>query len=146
MNTQIKKTKILIPIDLEIEKDVLVKGLALISKLKKPVITLLHIIELPVTASLDIREHHSKVEEIELKVKPMVEWLKGQSFEVNYKIAVARYITSGIVEEANSGDYDLVILTKRKPPKGIRRLFYRSHTDKVTGSVNCPVLILVRKK
>jgi hypothetical protein len=140
------KTKILLPISLEYNKNVLVKGLAILTNLKEPYIIVFHAIELPVTATLDLSEHQEKVDEIKSKLKPFTDWIKKQSFEIKERIVVTRRITDAIIEEANSGNYDLLLLTKRRPPKGFRKIFYKSHTDIVTDSINCPALILVSKK
>ena len=141
----VKKTKVLIPVSLEFDKSTLVKGLSIISKLREPSITVLHIIDLPVTSTLDVEMHKQKIEAAEKALKPLVDWIKSQSLEVNLKVDLARSITDGVIEETNQGDYDILILTKKKPPKGFKRLFYRSHTDSITGEVNCPTLILVRR-
>lgn len=140
---ELKKTKILLPLSLKTERKILVKGLAIIGGFQNPFITVFHIIELPVTAALDIKEHKLKVKEVENKLKPIVKWIEAQSFKVRIRIVVSRHISDAIVEEARIGGYDLVVLTKRKPPQGIGRILYRSHTDYVTGKIDCPALILM---
>ncbi|MHA1410451.1 MAG: universal stress protein [Candidatus Odinarchaeia archaeon] len=145
MNSIIK-TKVLLPVSLDYDKESILRGLTILAGFKKPVISVFHAIELPVTATLDISAHQQIVDEIKSKLAPLINWLKNQSFEVKERIVVTRHISDAIIEEANVGNYDLVILTKRKPPKGIRRIFYKSHTDLVTGSINCPALIIVRKE
>ncbi len=144
--SRVKKTKVLLPITLKVNRELLLKGFEILKGLKNPDLTVFHVLELPVTASLDISEHDKKIKELKQQLIPTIKWIEEQTFKINSKIVVARHISEAIVEEANSGDYDLVILSKRAPPKGLKRIFHRSHSDYVTGKINCPALILVDKK
>ncbi|MEM2110168.1 MAG: universal stress protein [Candidatus Odinarchaeota archaeon] len=144
--SKVKKTKVLLPLSTKFNKELLLKAFEILKGLRNPDLTAIHVLELPVTASLDITQHEKKVQEIKNSLEPVVNWIREQSFNIDTKIVVARHISEAIVEEANSGDYDLIVLTKREPPKGLRRIFYKSHSDYVTGKVNCPALILINKK
>ena len=59
-------TKILLPVSLKIDKERFVKGLSLLANFKNPELTIFHVIELPVTATLDINEHQQKVNDIKI--------------------------------------------------------------------------------
>ncbi|WEU40089.1 MAG: universal stress protein [Candidatus Odinarchaeum yellowstonii] len=143
---QVKKTKVLLPVSVKVNRELLLRSFEILKGLKNLDLIVFHVLELPVTASLDISEHNQKVQELNQQLEPTIKWIEEQSFKIKSKIVVARHVSEAIVEEANSGNYDLVVLLKREPPKGVRRLFYRSHTDYVTGKLNCAALILVDKR
>ncbi len=136
------KTRILIPISQKVDKERVTAALSILYFFRKPLIVLLHIIELPMTAPLDLSLYPKEEAEARKKLKSVEKWLREQGFEVRTKISAARDATLGIVDEADTGRYNLVILMKRRPPEGLKRLFYKSHTDRVTSKISCLSLIL----
>ncbi|MHA1238368.1 MAG: universal stress protein [Candidatus Odinarchaeia archaeon] len=137
-----KQTKILIPISKNVDKEKITQALTVLYFFREPLIVLLHVIEVPITAPLNIELYQDEKTKIEKLISGIRQWLEEQGFKVKTKIAVARNASQGIIEEANSGGYSILILMKRRPPRGLRKLFYKSHTDMVTSNVNCISLII----
>ncbi|MEM3607000.1 MAG: universal stress protein, partial [Candidatus Bathyarchaeia archaeon] len=58
------------------------------------------------------------------------------------KIVVARSISEGIIYESNSGDYNIVIMMKRKPRRGFKKFLHKSISEKVIKYTRKLVLII----
>ncbi|MEM3507010.1 MAG: universal stress protein, partial [Candidatus Bathyarchaeia archaeon] len=139
--------KILIPISNFIDKDRLVQALHILSKLENPLIVLFHVVEVP---SRTVPVNGSILSQEIQKAKEMLnnvsKWLAEQNYEAVTKVIVARNAVEGIVEEANSGNYSLVIMLKRKVKKGLKGLFHKSISEAIIRSVKCLVIIMLAEK
>lgn len=133
--------KILIPIASFVDKEKLLSGLNALTLFRSPLIMLFHVIALPSrTSPLDISAHKEAVSAAENRLKDIAEWLKEQGCQVMVKVVLARNIVEGIVTEANSGNYSVVLMMKRKMRKGLGALLQKSISERVIRSVNCLVL------
>jgi len=134
--------KILIPIADFYDKEKITHGLQVLSVFKNPLIVLFHIIEVPSrTQSLNTHPYEKQIAEHRRRIEAIAEWLREQDYEVKVKIALARSIVEGIVTEANTGNYDAVLMLKRRVRKGFLRIFQKSISEAVIRSVEPVVLI-----
>ncbi len=138
--------KLLVPIADYVDKAKLAEALHAISIFKDPLIVLLHVVEVPFSAPLDPSLQKDEVYKAGQFVTPIAEWLREQNYHVKMQIRTARKSSGGIIEEANSGGYSAVLLMKRRPPKGWRRFFHRSDTERVIQDVNCLNIVFLVDK
>lgn len=138
------KTKILIPISNFIDKERLIQALYILSKLENPLIVLFHVIEAPSrTVPLNSSVFQQEIKEAEEMLKKVSKWLIEQKYKTSIKVVIARNVVEGIVEEANSGNYTLTLMLKRKVKKGLKGLFHKSISEAVIRSVKCLVIIIL---
>ena len=133
--------KILIPLGPALDKVKIVATLQALSSFRNPLIVLFNVIELPSrTAPLDPAYYDSEFKEAEKKyLFNVARWLDEQGYHVKMKVAVARSVVDGIIEEANSGGYEAVLLLKRRVKKGLLRR-HRSVSEEVSRYVECLVV------
>jgi len=133
--------KILVPLGPELDKPKMISALGILSSFKQPLIVLLHVIELPSrTVPLDQAIQESEFKETEEKhVLQVAKWLREQGYNVQTKVAVARSVADGVIEEATNGDYSAVLLLKRRLKKGFLKR-HKSVSEKVSRYVECPVI------
>jgi nucleotide-binding universal stress UspA family protein len=133
--------KILIPLGPTLDKTKIVAALQALSSFKNPLLVPFHVIELPSrTAPLDSAYYESEIKEAEKKyLVDVARWLRDQGYHVRNKVAVARDVTDGIIEEANNGEYVAVLLLKRRVEKGFLRR-HKSVSEKVSRYVECLVI------
>jgi nucleotide-binding universal stress UspA family protein len=142
MTTRAETAKILIPVGDIVSKELITKALHVLSTFKSPIIVLFHVIEIPSrTATLETEPYEAQIKSAEKRLGDISTWLTGQGLEVRIKVAIARYIAEGIIDEVNGDGYLVVFLMKRKMAKGWKRLFTRSVSERVIRSVNCLVMI-----
>jgi len=133
--------KILIPIAGSADKELMVRALYALSAFRDPEIILFHVVEMPSrTVPIEVVSHKEEISLAEDILSPTEKWLREQGYAVAKKIVVARDVAEAIVSEGNSGDYTFVIMTKRRPEKGIRGLFHRSVSEKIIRESKCMVL------
>jgi len=133
--------KILIPIATSADRQLMIRALYALSAFKDPEIILFHIVELPSrTVPIEVISHREEIALADEILSPTAEWLEKQGYATRKKIVVARDVAEAIVTEANSEDYTFVIMTKRRPKKGLRGLFHRSVSERVTRETKCMVL------
>lgn len=133
--------KILIPIGDQFSKERITEALHVLSTFKNPIIVLLHVIEVPSrTSVLDPEPYRDEITKAERKLNDLSKWLTDQGLKVVVKVAVARNIADGIVEETERDGYLIVFLMKRKLTKGWRRFFSKSVSERVVRSANCLVM------
>ncbi|MBS7658971.1 MAG: universal stress protein [Candidatus Bathyarchaeia archaeon] len=142
-NEEYHEASILIPISTFIDKERLIKALHAISIFQKLKLVLFHVIELksrttPIEAEF-FEEHTKKIKGFLDEVK---DWLIKQGYNVLVKIVVARSISEGIIYESNSGDYNIVIMMKRKPRRGFKKFLHKSISEKVIKYTRKLVLII----
>jgi len=133
--------KILIPIATSADRQLMIRALYALSAFKDPEIILFHIVEMPSrTVPIEVMSHREEIALADEILSPTAEWLEKQGYATRKKIVVARDVAEAIVTEANSEDYTFVIMTKRRPKKGLRGLFHRSVSERVTRETKCMVL------
>ncbi len=129
--------KLLVPVADYVDRAKLAEALHALSIFKDPLIVLLHVVEVPFSAPLDPTLQKDEVYKAGQYITPIAEWLREQKYHVKIEIRTARKSAEGIIEEANAGGYSAVLLMKRRPPRGWRRFFHRSDTERVIQDVNC---------
>ncbi|MEM2896772.1 MAG: universal stress protein [Candidatus Bathyarchaeia archaeon] len=138
------RTKILIPISNFIDKEKLIQALHILSKLENPSIVLFHVIEIPsTTVPIDSSILDQEIKEAKKMLDNVSRWLNEQNYKSLIKVVVARNVVEGIVEEANSGDYALTLMLKRRVKKGLKSLFHKSISEAVIRSVRCLVIVML---
>jgi len=133
--------RILVPIAASADRQLMVKALYALSAFKEPEIVLFHVVEMPSrTVPIEVISHREQIAVADEILSPTAEWLDKQGYATRKKIVVARDVAEAIITEANSEDYTFVIMTKRRPKKGLRGLFHRSVSERVTRETKCMVL------
>jgi len=139
--------KILVPIATSADRQLMIRALYALSAFKDPEIVLFHVLEMPSrTVPIEVISHREEIALADEILSPTAEWLEKQGYATRKKIVVARDVAEAIVSEANSEDYTFVIMTKRRPRKGLRGLFHRSVSERVTRETNCMVLTTLSTK
>jgi nucleotide-binding universal stress UspA family protein len=133
--------KILIPLGPALDKPKMVTALQALSSFRDPLIVLFHVIELPSrTAPLDSAYYENEFKEAEKTyLLPVARWLLNQGYHVQTRVAVARSVEHGIIEEANNGEYAAVLLLKRRVRKGFLRR-HKSVSEIVSRYAECLVV------
>ena len=133
--------RILMPIAGSADKELMVKALYALSAFKDPEIVLFHVVEMPSrTVPIEVASHREEIASAEHILSPTDKWLRNQGYSVTKKVVVARDVAEAIVGEGDAGNYVFIIMTKRRPEKGIRRIFHRSVSEKVIRESKCMVL------
>jgi len=133
--------KILVPIATSADRQLMIKALYALSAFKDPEIVLFHVVEMPSrTVPIEVISHREEIALADEILSPTANWLEKQGYATRKRIVVARDVAEAIVTEANSQDYTFVIMTKRRPRKGLRGLFHRSVSERVTRETKCMVL------
>jgi nucleotide-binding universal stress UspA family protein len=132
---------ILIPVGDIVSKQLINQALHILSAFKNAMVVLLRVVEVPSrTAILETEPYQDDIRRAEQRVASIAKWLTDQGLRVRIKVAVARSIPEGIIEEAETGNYLLVFLMKRRKLQGLQRVFKRSVTERVVRSANCVVM------
>ncbi len=133
--------KILIPISTFVDREKIAHALHALSVFKDPMIVLFHVIEVPSrTSPINTHPFKDEIAEAEGRLRPVADWLRSQNYNTVVRVVVARDKIEGIVAEANEGDYSFVLMMKRKIRGRIAKLFHKSTSEAVIGSVKCLVL------
>lgn len=133
--------KILIPIAASADRQLMTRALYALSAFKDPEIVLFHVVEMPSrTVPIEVISHKEEIALADEVLSPTAKWLEKEGYSVRKKIVVARSVAEAIVTEANAEDYTFVIMTKRRPKKGIGGLFHRSVSEQVTREAKSIVL------
>ncbi|TFG34868.1 universal stress protein [Candidatus Thorarchaeota archaeon] len=130
---------VLIPLSDDIQFSEFVSSILPLLKFSFPKITLFHVITAPVTTPLDPDDMNGILQVFESRARPIASVLEQQGYSVEIKTAVARSISSAILEEASSNDYALIFMLKRRKV-GIRGFFSRSITQQVVERSSIPVI------
>ncbi len=137
----VSKTKLLIPLGKLVDRFKIIEFMGATGVIRNPQIVLLHVVEAPSrTTPLDPEAYRHELDAAEDRLRPIVEWLNQQKLEASSKVVVARSIAEAIVTEANSGGYRFVFLMKRKMPRGWRKFFQKSVTERVIREAKCLVI------
>lgn len=138
-----RRGTVLIPVSKFVDKARLAKALYTLSAFRRPRIVLFHVVELKSrTAPVDLEPFKEHVEKARKFLEEVSGWLEKQGYEASVKVAVARSAADGITEEANSRDYDAIIMMKRRARKGVAALLHRSVSASVIKRVKRPVLVV----
>ncbi len=113
--------RVLLPIgDWEPDRKAMLPALYLLSKINpKPQVMLFSVISVPTTAPLDASQFREIIRKTESRLKPLASWLLGQGFKTSVKIALARDVAEGIVEEASKSGCIGVLMQKKGRPNGV---------------------------
>jgi len=130
---------VLLPLSANVEFSEFVSSILPLLKFSFPKITLFHVIEAPMTSSLDYEDLNGILESFESMIKPIAAILEKQGYSVGIKTAVARSISSAILEEATSDEYGIIFMLKRRRT-GLRGIFSKSITQQVVEKSNIPVI------
>lgn len=134
---------ILMPISGKIDYSDLIAAMLPLLRFQATYLTLLHVIETPVSTPLGTEGMDDIFKESETKIAPIRDWLNGQGYVANIKMVVARRVADAIIEEANSNDYSLIFMMKRRKLKGFFTRFSKSVTETVIRDVDCPVVTIL---
>ncbi len=133
--------KILVPIATRADRQLMTTALYALSAFRDPEVVLFHVVEMPSrTVPIEVISHREEIALADEVLSPTAEWLEKEGYRTRKKIVVARDVAEAIVTEANSEDYMFVIMTKRRPKKGLRGLFHRSVSEAVIRESKCMVL------
>jgi len=133
--------KILVPIASGADKQLMTRALYALSAFKDPEIVLFHVVEMPSrTVPIETISHREEIALADEILSPTVEWLEKEGYRTRKRIVVARDVAEAIVDEANSEDYMFIVMTKRRPKKGLARLFHHSVSERVIRETKCMVL------
>ena len=133
---------ILIPVGPYTEPDPLLRIIDLVSGISGAMITLLGVITIPAVTAInedevkELKQYQELSSHLDYVERMFVDMgLRN----VKKKIIVSRDVPTAIIEEVAAGDYDLLVLAKRrKPPLVVRRSVSKS----VIPKVFIPVLVL----
>ena len=132
--------EILIPIGERASKNLITQALHVLSAFKSPLV-LFYVVEVPSrTATLDTEPYRKQIEDAERRLNELSMWLVDQGLRVRTKVVIARNIAEGIIDEADSEDYLVVFMMKRKTTRGLRRIFTRSVSQDVVRRSKCFVM------
>jgi nucleotide-binding universal stress UspA family protein len=134
---------ILMPMSGKIEHSDMIAAMLPLLRFQTIHITLLHVIETPISTPLDSEGMDDVFKEAESGIVPIRDWFNNQGYVANIKIVTARKVGEAIVEEAMSSGYSMVFMMKRRRKKGILGRFSRSVTEYVIGNVDCPVITIL---
>ncbi len=136
--------KILIPIAKYVDKVKITSALHALSAFRSPLIVLFHIIEFKSrTTTLIPSAYEEQIAEAEKNLRPIADWLKAQGYKVTIKTVIGRNTAEGIVDEANTGNYTVILMMKRKMRTGIARLFHKSISENVIRHAKCMVISML---
>ncbi len=125
------------PVSDKIEYADMVAATMSLLKFRATELVLFHVIEAPVTSSLDNELFAESMLQYEAQFRPLSEWLSQQGYKVQIKVAAARHVVDAIVEEALSSNYSFIFMMKRRRKTTI---FSKSITEQVIRRVNTPVV------
>jgi nucleotide-binding universal stress UspA family protein len=133
--------KVLIPIAARADRQLMTRALYALSAFKDPEIVLFHVVEMPSrTVPIEVISRREEIALADEILSPTAEWLEKEGYKARKKVVVARDVGEAIVTEANSEDYMFVVMTKRRPKKGVRGLFHRSVSEHVIREAKCMVI------
>jgi len=134
-------TKILVPVATFTDKRRLFQALQLIAAIRDPLVVLFRVVEVPHrTNPLDPSLWKDDIAEAENFLGKEEAWLKSEGYRVESKVVTARDTAEGIIDEANNGEYAVVLMTKRRIRKGWGKIFHRSTSEEVIRYANPLVL------
>jgi nucleotide-binding universal stress UspA family protein len=134
---------VLMPVSGQIEYSDMVAAMLPLLKFQTSHITLLHVIEAPVSTPLESEGMDEILRSAEVKVQPLKDWLNKQGYVAEIKLVTARDVASAIAEEASTSKYSMIFMMKRRRKRGLLGRFSRSVTESVIRNVDCPVVTIL---
>ncbi len=128
--------KILLPLKERVDAGEIVAALSQLEGGNE--VTLFHVVKVPITTPLGVEVSTPEW------LKSLAEELRKSGMNVRVVVAEARDVASAIVEEAEEGKYDLIIMFKKKK-KGLERVVGRSISEKVAEETRRPVMTILRE-
>ena len=128
-----------------------------LAKVHKSHVTILHIVEKipnPTFVSYDRREVQKQLKaarrelkmEAEAKMREFADKLQKEKISANVKI-MDGYPEEEIAEVAKEGNYDLIVMAKRRKLPGLKAILkLGSVSRKVLEQVSCPILLIDGEK
>jgi nucleotide-binding universal stress UspA family protein len=134
---------VLIPISGKIDDSDMTAAMLLLLPFHTKRMTLLHVIETPVSTPLNTEGMRDVFKEAEDKITPIRDWLNNQGYVATIKLVTARRVEDAIAEEASSTEYSFIFMMKRRKKRGILGSFSKSVTESVIRNVDCPVVTIL---
>jgi nucleotide-binding universal stress UspA family protein len=134
---------VLMPVSGQIEYSDMVAAMLPLLKFQTSRITLLHVIEAPISTPLESEGMEEVFRDAEVKIRPLQDWLNKQGYVTEVKLVTSRSVASAISEEAGTSKYAMIFMMKRRRKKGILGLFSKSVTENVIRNVDCPVVTIL---
>lgn len=139
--------RVLLPVgDWEPDRKAMIPALYLLSRLKpRPDVTVLNVISIPPSAPLDASQFRDITDKAKSRMTQLAKWLSGQGFKTSVKIALARDVAEGIIEEASKNGCIAVLMQKKSRPdrvlpKGKRRSFVKAFEFFVVALMSMAIL------
>ncbi len=101
-------------------------------------LTLLHVVKVPITTPLDVEVNTPSW------LRELAQELRSMGIPTKVIVAEARDVADAIVEEAEEGKYDLIIMFKRKK-RGLGKVVGRSISERVAKATRRPVMTILRE-
>jgi len=134
---------VLMPISGKIEYSDMIAAMLPLLRFQTTHLTLLHVIETPISTPLGSEGMDDVFKEAESRIAPLRNWLKNQGYVATIKIVTARKVEEAIAEEANTSEYSMVFMMKRRQKKGFFGRLSKSVTENVIRNVDCPVVTIL---
>lgn len=134
---------VLMPISGKIEYADMIAAMLPLLRFQTTRLTLLHVIETPISTPLDTEGMSDVFKEAESRIIPIRDWLNSQGYVATIKLVTARRVPDAIAEDASSTDYSMIFMMKRRRKRGVLGFFSRSVTESVIRHVSCPVVTIL---
>ena len=140
------KPNILVPVPGPLDKEKLVLMLDKLHFLGKPNLTLFHVVEVRSrTSPLNSEFFRDAINKAEKSLKPLKKWLEKLGYKTSIKVMLARDVAEGIIDEAELGGYDAILMVRRGGRtlrNLLKTIFSGSVSEKVARHVECPVIMV----
>ncbi len=132
----VKLRKVLLPLKDKVDAKEIVAALSQLEGGSE--LTILHVVKVPITTPLDVEVNTPDW------LKELAQELRSMGIPTKVIVAEARDVADAIVEEAEEGKYDLIIMFKRRK-KGLGKVVGRSISERVAKATRRPVMTILRE-
>ncbi len=132
----VKLRKVLLPLKDRVDAKEIVAALSQLEGGSE--LTILHVVKVPITTPLDVEVNTPEW------LRELAQELRSMGIPTRVVVAEARDVADAIVEEAEEGKYDLIIMFKRKR-KGLGKVVGRSVSERVAKATRRPVMTILRE-
>lgn len=132
----VKLRKVLLPLKDRVDAKEIVAALSQLEGGSE--LTILHVVKVPITTPLDVEVSTPDW------LKELAQELRSMGIPTRVVVAEARDVADAIVEEAEEGKYDLIIMFKRRR-KGLGKVVGRSISERVAKATRRPVMTILRE-